>query len=162
VSEGRVFRRIDRHGNIGLALSDRALAEIVAACAAAAGLEGNFAGHSLRAGFATAAARLVARRPQSCATGAGRACRSPGATSVREPAGTITPRLTSDCNPRQPQGGSVSRDRLPRNDPRGRRLGRGHRVCDRCSRHFIAPGTIVAPPLALVLMGDRRPMRAEG
>ncbi len=38
-------------------LSDRALAEIVAARAAAAGLEGDFAGHSLRAGFATAAAR---------------------------------------------------------------------------------------------------------
>jgi integrase len=57
VSEGRVFRRIDRHGNLGPALSDRALAEIVAARAAAAGLEGDFAGHSLRAGFATAAAR---------------------------------------------------------------------------------------------------------
>jgi integrase len=35
----------------------RALAEIVAARAAATGLEGDFAGHSLRAGFATAAAR---------------------------------------------------------------------------------------------------------
>jgi hypothetical protein len=57
VSEGRVFRRIDRHGNPGPALSDRALADIVTARAAAAGLEGDFAGHSLRAGFATAAAR---------------------------------------------------------------------------------------------------------
>jgi integrase len=57
VSEGRLFRRIDRHGHLGPALSDRALAEIVAARAAAAGLEGDFAGHSLRAGFATAAAR---------------------------------------------------------------------------------------------------------
>jgi integrase len=57
VSEGRVFRRIDRHSNIGPALSDRALAEIVAARAAAGGLDGDFAGHSLRAGFATAAAR---------------------------------------------------------------------------------------------------------
>jgi Phage integrase family len=57
VSEGRVFRRIDRHGHPGPTLSDRALAEIVAARAAAAGLEGDFAGHSLRAGFATAAAR---------------------------------------------------------------------------------------------------------
>jgi hypothetical protein len=60
VNEGRVFRRIDRHSNIGLALSDRALAEIVAARAAAAGLEGDFAGHSLRAGFATAAGRSEA------------------------------------------------------------------------------------------------------
>jgi integrase len=56
VSEGRVFRRIDRHGRLGPTLSDRALADIVAARAAAAGLEGDFAGHSLRAGFATAAA----------------------------------------------------------------------------------------------------------
>jgi integrase len=40
VSEGRVFRRIDRHANVGPTLSDRALAEIVASRAAAAGLEG--------------------------------------------------------------------------------------------------------------------------
>jgi integrase len=57
IDEGRVFRRIDRHGNLGPTLSDRALAEIVAMRAAAAGIEGDFAGHSLRAGFATAAAR---------------------------------------------------------------------------------------------------------
>jgi site-specific recombinase XerD len=57
IAEGRVFRRIDRHGNLGPTLSDRALAEIVASRAAAAGLAGDFAGHSLRAGFATAAAR---------------------------------------------------------------------------------------------------------
>jgi len=57
VNEGRVFRRIDRHGRLGPTLSDRALAEIVAARADTAGLEGDFAGHSLRAGFATAAAR---------------------------------------------------------------------------------------------------------
>jgi integrase len=57
IGEGRVFRRIDRHGHLGPSLSDRALAEIVAARAGTAGLEGNFAGHSLRAGFATAAAR---------------------------------------------------------------------------------------------------------
>jgi integrase len=57
IGEGRVFRRIDRHGHLGPTLSDRALAEIVASRAAAAGFEGDFAGHSLRAGFATAAAR---------------------------------------------------------------------------------------------------------
>jgi hypothetical protein len=50
IGAGRVFRRLDRPGKLGLTLSDRALAEIVAARAAAAG-------HSLRAGFATAAAR---------------------------------------------------------------------------------------------------------
>jgi integrase len=57
IGDGRVFRRIDRHGHLGPTLSDRALAETVASRAAAAGLEGDFAGHSLRAGFATAAAR---------------------------------------------------------------------------------------------------------
>jgi integrase len=57
IGEGRVFHRIDRHGNLSPTLSDRALAEIVAARAAAAELEGDFAGHSLRAGFATAGAR---------------------------------------------------------------------------------------------------------
>jgi hypothetical protein len=41
---------------VGPTLSDRALAEIVAARASAAGLAGDFAGHSLRGGFATAAA----------------------------------------------------------------------------------------------------------
>jgi integrase len=62
VREGRVFRRIDRHGHLGQTLSDRALAEIVASrAAAAAGLEGDFAGHSLRSGFATAAARSAGR-----------------------------------------------------------------------------------------------------
>jgi hypothetical protein len=59
-ARGRVSRRIDRHGHLGPTFSDRALAEIVAARAAAAGLEGDFARHSLRAGFATAGR---ARRP---------------------------------------------------------------------------------------------------
>ena len=57
MSEGCVFRRIDRHGHLGPTLSDRALAEIVATRAAGAGLDADFAGHSLRSGFATAAAR---------------------------------------------------------------------------------------------------------
>jgi integrase len=53
VCSGRCAR--DRGGQGKNSL--RALAEIVAAHAAATGLEGDFAGHSLRAGFATAAAR---------------------------------------------------------------------------------------------------------
>jgi len=61
VSEGRVFRRIDRHGHRGPTLLDRALAEIVAARTAAAGLAGGFAGHSLRAGFATAVGSSIHR-----------------------------------------------------------------------------------------------------
>ncbi|MEA1835170.1 tyrosine-type recombinase/integrase [Methylobacterium durans] len=57
IGEGRVFRGIDRHGRVGEALSDRAVALIVQRRAAAAGLDAKaFAGHSLRAGFATSAA----------------------------------------------------------------------------------------------------------
>ena len=52
-----MFRSIDRHGRAGAALSGRAVALIVQRRAAAAGLDAEgFAGHSLRAGFATSAA----------------------------------------------------------------------------------------------------------
>jgi len=51
---GPAFRSVSRHGHLGTThLSDRALADIVKRRAAAAGLAGTFAGHSLRAGFAT-------------------------------------------------------------------------------------------------------------
>ncbi len=55
---GPLWRPIDRHGNIGAAaLTSHAVARLVKRCAAAAGLEpGDFSGHSLRAGLATAAA----------------------------------------------------------------------------------------------------------
>jgi site-specific recombinase XerD len=57
ISEGPLFRNIDRHGNIGTdALSDRAVADIVKKVCGAAGLEASaFSGHSLRAGFVTSA-----------------------------------------------------------------------------------------------------------
>jgi integrase len=55
--EGRLFRRIDRHGNLGAALSAWAIGEIVKRRAADVGLEGDFGGHSLRSGLATSAAR---------------------------------------------------------------------------------------------------------
>jgi integrase len=59
IGEGPIFRPIDRHGNVQpRRLSDRAVAEIVKKCAAAAGLDpADYAGHSLRAGLATAAAQ---------------------------------------------------------------------------------------------------------
>lgn len=58
VVAGRVFRSVDRHGNVGAALSDRAVADTVKAKAAAAGLDAaRFGGHSLRAGFVTTAAK---------------------------------------------------------------------------------------------------------
>lgn len=58
VAEGPVFRPVDRHGRIGTArLSDKAVARAVKRAAGRAGLDPTrYAGHSLRAGFATAAA----------------------------------------------------------------------------------------------------------
>ena len=51
---GPAFRSVDRHGNLGTKrLSDRAVADMVKRRALAVGLDGAFAGHSLRAGFAT-------------------------------------------------------------------------------------------------------------
>lgn len=65
VLEGPAFRAVDRHGRLGeRRLSDRAVAEVVKASAAAAGLDPvQFAGHSLRAGLITSAAEAgVAER----------------------------------------------------------------------------------------------------
>ncbi|MGP6159783.1 MAG: hypothetical protein ACLPYS_20185 [Vulcanimicrobiaceae bacterium] len=92
IGERRVFRRIDRHGNLGPALSDRALAKTVASPTAAVGLEGDFAEHSLRSGFATAGrpGRTLGGRhhaPRPLEERAGGAPLHP----PRRPAGTITP-----------------------------------------------------------------------
>lgn len=59
ITEGAVFRAVDRHGRIGGRLSGQAVALIVQRRARAAGLDApaSYAGHSLRAGFATSAAR---------------------------------------------------------------------------------------------------------
>ena len=57
ISEGRVFRSVDRHGSVGERLSDRAVAGVVKAYAERAGLDpADFSSHSLRAGFVTSAA----------------------------------------------------------------------------------------------------------
>ena len=57
ISEGTVFRSVDRHGHPGGGLSDRGISEVVKRRAAAAGMDSTrFSGHSLRAGFATEAA----------------------------------------------------------------------------------------------------------
>lgn len=58
ITEGPLFRAIDRHGNLQPGrLSDKAVALVVKRWAAAAGLDPTkYAGHSLRAGLATAAA----------------------------------------------------------------------------------------------------------
>ncbi len=58
IASGPIFRRVRRNGAIGnAALSGYTVALITAARSHAAGLEGDFAGHSLRSGFAMAAAR---------------------------------------------------------------------------------------------------------
>lgn len=58
IAEGAAFRAVDRHGRLGGRLSGNAVALIVQRRAGAAGLDGAaYAGHSLRAGFATSAAR---------------------------------------------------------------------------------------------------------
>ena len=55
ITEGPIFREVDRHGRLGAQrLSDRSVARIVKRAVAAAGIdESVFSGHSLRAGFVT-------------------------------------------------------------------------------------------------------------
>jgi integrase len=56
IRDGRVFRSLS-NGRLGKTLTDRSVADIVKRAAAAAGLDGDFSGHSLRAGLATSSAR---------------------------------------------------------------------------------------------------------
>lgn len=72
ITEGPLFRSINRHGQMQAgALSDKAVALIVKRWAEAAGLDSTqYAGHSLRAGLATAAAQAgVAERVIMAQTG---------------------------------------------------------------------------------------------
>jgi len=66
IASGPLFRSIDRHGRLGeSALSGRAVALIVKRASDAAGLDPTrFAGHSLRSGMATSAARAGAREAE--------------------------------------------------------------------------------------------------
>ncbi|QSO55457.1 tyrosine-type recombinase/integrase (plasmid) [Alicyclobacillus curvatus] len=58
ITEGAAFRSIDRHGNIKERLSDKAVALVVKRYAEAAELNASqYAGHSLRSGFATTAGK---------------------------------------------------------------------------------------------------------
>jgi site-specific recombinase XerD len=57
ITEGAVFRSVDRHGNVRGRLRDRAVALVVKRYCAAAGMDSRkYAGHSLRAGLVTQAA----------------------------------------------------------------------------------------------------------
>lgn len=63
ITEGPVFRPVDRHGHMAdTRLSGRAVARVVKRCALAAGYDPDrFAGHSLRRGFITSAAEAGAK-----------------------------------------------------------------------------------------------------
>lgn len=64
ITEGPIFRKIDRHGHVGARpLSGQAVADVVKARAKAAGRDpSKFAGHSLRRGHVTSAAKAGASR----------------------------------------------------------------------------------------------------
>ncbi|AKQ60331.1 site-specific integrase [Bordetella hinzii] len=57
ITHGALFRRVRRGGIVGEALGAEALRRMVQARARQAGLDGNYAAHSLRAGFITEAGR---------------------------------------------------------------------------------------------------------
>ena len=57
ITSGPIFRRVRRGGIIGEGLGAEAVREIVQSRAAEAGLQGNYAAHSLRSGFVTEAGR---------------------------------------------------------------------------------------------------------
>jgi integrase len=55
VTEGAIFRRVRKGGHVGEALSPAAVKDIVKKRCLLAGIDGNFAAHSLRSGFVTEA-----------------------------------------------------------------------------------------------------------
>jgi hypothetical protein len=58
ITSGPLFRSIRKGGNVGERLTDQSVADIVKAHAESVGLDPTaFAGHSLRAGFLTSAAK---------------------------------------------------------------------------------------------------------
>ena len=71
ITEGPLFRSIDRHGNLGGRLDGRDVARLLKAAAARAGLDASLvSGHSLRAGLATTAA--LAGKPDRAIMAQGR------------------------------------------------------------------------------------------
>lgn len=57
ITEGRIFRQIRKGGQLGEALGDASVRDIVKKHCAQAGLNGDFSAHSLRSGFVTEAGR---------------------------------------------------------------------------------------------------------
>jgi len=101
ITRGPIFRYVDRHGNVGPhRLTDQVVALVVKRCAMNAGLDAaRYAGHSLRAGLATAAAEAdVSERSIMAQTGT-----SPfpwsAAISARARCSRRMPRRRSGCSP---------------------------------------------------------------
>lgn len=92
ITEGPVFRPVDRHGRLGARrLSGEAVADVVKRAARGSGLDPCFfAGHSLRAGHVTQAKRNYARRAP-CRVAAWSGCRTGASWSACFERGT--PRL---------------------------------------------------------------------
>jgi len=62
ISEGKLFRSVNRWGQVGESLTPRVVSSVVKRYAKAAGMDSEtFAGHSLRAGFVTSAASRGAK-----------------------------------------------------------------------------------------------------
>jgi hypothetical protein len=99
ITERAAFRPVDRHGHTGLTrLSGQAVALVLKRHAARAGLDpGEAAGHSLRAGLATAAAAAGSPSASSPSRRATRARRCFAATSGKPRCSVRTPPARSGC-----------------------------------------------------------------
>ena len=96
ITDGPVFRRIDRWGHIGAGMTGEAVADIVKRSAAAAGLDpARYSGHSLRAGFCTTAAARGATE-RAIARQTGHAVNSPVLRTYIRHASTFTDNAATD------------------------------------------------------------------
>ena len=96
ITDGPVFRRIDRWGHIGAGMTGEAVADIVKRSAAAAGLDPTrYSGHSLRAGFCTTAAARGATE-RAIARQTGHAVNSPVLRTYIRHASTFTDNAATD------------------------------------------------------------------
>lgn len=99
IEVGPAFRAVDRHGRMRTTrLNDRAVADMIKRRAAAVGLDGLFAGHSLRSGFATEGYAQGTPELAIMRHGRWKSATSCGATSRRAVSGATTPLRGSGCN----------------------------------------------------------------
>jgi integrase len=98
-AEGRLFRAVDRHGRIHpTRLIPQSVALVVKKLIAKAGIPGDYAGHSLRAGRATAAATAgVPERAIMAQTGHRSLATLCASASARDHSSWKMPRRKLDC-----------------------------------------------------------------